>query len=693
MTFQASYSLFWVLLLLPLSFGLAWYFYRDNPWLKTQSKTVQRILPALRGLGLFLLMLMLLKITLLLNQSTVERPALITLLDNSSSIKRFKDSGSIAQQLNTFKEKVNNQFGKRYDLYFYSIGSQMKENGEVLLNEEESNLELAFKHLSEQYLNRNIGAVLFATDGNYNTGDNPTYAAEQLSLTPIISLGIGDTTPKRDHLIGNMYYNDVVFLNDIFPIEVDIEAFKIKNTKAVVRLINQGKIIQSKTVEYTNDPYAFRQVAFQVEAEKIGFQAYTVSIEYLQGEYSKTNNSKTCYVEIIDSRNSICFVATAPHPDLAALRSAAESNENYQTTVETPQTVVNKKVKPDLVIWHGPNLPSDQPAIDYFTKNKIPVLFVIPGNVSNATINGLDLFNFSNQRGQLDEVQASINAGFTSFELQEELKNSIEFYPPLLAKFGVISPKGNYETLLYQKIGNTVKKEPLFYFNKQGKLSHGLIFGEGLWRWRLADYQKHKNHEQFHQLFLRAYAYLMVQRQGMGLSVQFEKRFSKNDRIGVNANFYNASLEPIITPKISLQVTAENGKKYVQEFSVLNKGYHLDFGTLPPGKYHWKAETKYDNKWYSKQGDFLVDDISLERSVNAANHGILQQLSKHSGGNYYPFRDYEKALANLEKRSDITSIERISTEFWDLVDSWFILLLIAFCFFVEWFLKRYFGAY
>ncbi|MFM7724023.1 MAG: hypothetical protein ACKO7O_04450 [Bacteroidota bacterium] len=418
MTFQASYSLFWVLLLLPLSFGLAWYFYRDNSWLKTQSKTVQRILPVLRGLGLFLLMLMLLKITLLLNQSTVERPALITLLDNSSSIKRFEDSGSIAQQLNKFKEKVNDQFGNRYDLYFYSIGSQIKENGEVLLNEEESNLELAFKHLSEQYLNRNIGAVLFATDGNYNTGDNPTYAAEQLSLTPIISLGIGDTTPKRDHLIGNMYYNDVVFLNDIFPIEVDIEAFKIKNTKAVVRLINQGKTIQSKTVEYKNEPYAFRQVGFQVEAQKTGFQAYTVSIEYLQGEHSRTNNSKTCYVEIIDSRNSICFVATAPHPDLAAMRSAAESNENYQTTVETPQTVLNKKMKPDLVVWHGPNLPNDQPTIDYFIKNKIPVLFVIPGNVSNGTINGLDLFNFSNQRGQLDEVQASLNAWFTSFELQ-----------------------------------------------------------------------------------------------------------------------------------------------------------------------------------------------------------------------------------------------------------------------------------
>jgi hypothetical protein len=693
MTFQAAYSLFWLLLILPLTFGLAWYFYRGNAWIKTQSVTVQRVLPLLRGLGLFFLMVLLLKITLLLQQAEVERPALITLFDNSSSIKRFKDSASIAQKFEQLKNEINQRFGGRYDLYFYSIGKGLREGGEIGLNEDQSNHELAFKYLAEQFLNRNVGAVLFASDGNYNSGDNPCYAAEQLSLTPIITLGVGDTTPKRDQIIGNLYHNDVVFLNDVFPLEVDLEAYKIKNTKAVVRLTNNGKILEQKTVNYGQAESSFQQLKFQVTAERTGFQAYTVSVEYLDGEYSKSNNTKTCYVEVIDTKNSIFFLASSPHPDLSAMRAAAETHENYEIQFLTPQELVQKNQQPDLLIWHGPNLPNDQKAFDFIKQNKLPVLFIIPGNVSNGTIKGLALFNLSNQKGALDEVQGASNPGFSSFELSEDALKAVELFPPLLAKFGNIAPNGDFETLLYQKIGNTVKKEPMFYFNKRGNINHGLIFGEGLWKWRLVDYMKNKNHHQFNEIFLKAYTYLLIKREGMGLSVQFDKRFSKNDRITVNANFYNASLEPITTPKISLVLNDNNGKKYAHQFNILNNGYTLDLGSLSPGKYHWKARTRHQSKDYSKEGDFLVEDISLERSVNAANHGVLKQLAKQSAGNYYPITDYSKALDSLEKRSDITSIERITTEFWDLVDSWFLLLLIALCFFVEWFLKRYFGAY
>ena len=693
MALQANNSLFWILLLLPLAFGIAWYFYRGNAWLKSQSKALQRGLPFLRGFGLFLIMLLLLKITLLFNQSEVERPALITLIDNSESLKRFKDSNQLAKKIADFSEKIQDRFADRYDLYFYTIGTNIRESNRYLLNEEESNHELAFKQLSEQFLNRNVGAVVFASDGNYNVGDNPSYAAEQLSLTPIFTLGIGDTTPKKDQIVANLFYNDVVFLNDVFPIEVDVEAFKIKNTQAVVRLSQNGTLIDSKTITYKNEENAFNRVQFQVTAQKSGFQAYTVSVEYLNGEFSKANNTKTCYIEVIDSRNSVCFMGSSPHPDLAALRSVAETNKNYQTSFVTPQELVTKNLKPDLVVWHSPNLPNDQEALNFLKRNKIAVLFIIPGNFSNATLEGLDLFNLNNARGQTDEIQGTMNPGFSTFDLSEKAKTALEFFPPLVCKFGKMAPKGNYEVYILQKIENTRKSEPLFYFNKRAALVHGLIYGEGVWRWRLSDYMKSKNHEQFNEIFLRAYAYLMVKREGMGLTVQLDKRFAKNDRIGANAHFYNASLDPITTPKISLSLRDAQGKKYAFQFATINDGYRLDIGSLPPGKYHWIATTQYQNKPYRKEGDFLIEDVSLEKSINAANHGILRLLSQQSGGEYYPFSENDRLLNVIEKRTDITSIERITTRFWDLVDSWFFLLMIALCFFLEWFFKRYYGAY
>jgi hypothetical protein len=672
---------------------MAWYFYRKNAWLATQKKWLQRLLPFLRATGLFLIMFLLLQITFLLQRTEVERPVLITLLDNSESIRRFGDSNQIKGKIDRFTQDIRTKFGNKYDLAFYTIGSKFKDGQSALLNETESHHELAFKQLSEIYLNRNVGAVIFASDGNYNKGDNPTYAAEQLSLTPIFSIGIGDTIPKKDQMITNLYYNDVVFLNDVFPIQVDIEAYKIQNATALVTLSQNGKTIASKSITYGNDDFAYKQVPFEVTASKVGFQPYTITVEYLKGENSKVNNTRTCYIEVIDSRNSLVFTASSPHPDLAALRAVAETNENYETSFMTPQEIVTKKIKPDLVVWHGPNLPGDNEAFAYIKQQKIPVLFIIPGSLTNSTQSALDLFNLSNQRGQSDEIQGKFNNAFNVFDLSEESKNAIEYFPPLVAKFGVINPKGNFETLLFQKIGNTVKSEPLMYLNKQYNLSHGLIYGEGLWRWRMADYMKTKSHSHFNELFLKTFAYLLVKKEGMGLSVQFEKRFNKNERITVNANFYNASLEPITTPKITMTLIDDKGKKFVNQFNVLNNGYNLDLGSLAPGNYQWTASTEYQNKKYVKKGAFLVEDQSLERSVNAANHGILKQLAKQSNGKYYPFSAYEKALNDIEKRSDITTIEHATTQFWNLVDTWFLLLFIALCFFTEWFLKRYYGAY
>ena len=179
----------------------------------------------------------------------------------------------------------------------------------------------------------------------------------------------------------------------------------------------------------------------------------------------------------------------------------------------------------------------------------------------------------------------------------------------------------------------------------------------------------------------------------MGLNVQFEKRFGKYDRIGVNANFYNASMEPITKPVITLNLTGPQGKKYTNRFNITGNHYSLDLGTLPSGSYRWTASTTHESKKYSKTGVFVVEDIGLEQASNLANHGVLKQLSKNSGGKFSPLSNYETLLKQVEAKEDITSIERMTLDFWNLVDSWIYMLLIVVVFASEWFLKRYFGAY
>ena len=694
MAISATFSLLWLFLLLAIAAAITWFFYRNNAWLKAQGRWLQWTIPALRGLGLFLLLTLLLEMTLIVNHSEVEAPILITVFDNSSSIKQYKDSAQVKAQIAAVKASIEEQYGGKFQLAFYTTGEALKENGSVTLSEHKTNLSVAFKHIAEQYLNRNIGAIILASDGNYNDGDNPTYSAEQISLTPIYSLGIGDTTPKKDQIISNMYYNDVVFLRDQFPIEIDLEAFKIKNKQVNVRLTQHGKLLGSEVVNYDNKDYLFKQIRFNVTAEKIGFQPFTVSVEYVDGEHSKSNNSKTCYIEVIDSRNNLCFISNGVHPDIAALRSVAEANENYQSKFLTPKEMVDKGIKPDLLIWHNPTLQLEESVIAYIEQYRIPVLYIINPNAASAELTKLRLFSNVNNRNQTDEVQAAINPGFSAFELSEPCKQAIEFYPPLITKFGSISPAGNTEVFLNQRLGNAIKNDPLLYFGKtKQNTPYGVIYGEGVWRWKLNEFMKYQDQSRFNELFTKVYAYLMVKREGMGLSVQFDKRFGKYDRIGVNANFYNASLEPITSPEITLTVIDGKGKKYVNRFNKSGTHYALDLGVMAPGSYQWTANTVYLNKKYVKKGGFVIEDIGLEQSTNTANHGVLKQLAKNSGGGFERLSNYKTLLEKIAARQDIVSIERLTTDFWNLVDSWLFLLTIAIAFALEWFLKRFYGAY
>lgn len=693
MSLSASASFLWWIPVILLSVFVAWYFYRNNDWLQSQKKWIRRILPTLRAIAIFCILTLLLDIVFLNTQSDQEKPIVLTLIDVSKSMTHFKDSASIQNNAKRLIDQVKERFSDKYELAFYTIGSQLKNSQDLNFNAQKSNHELAFKSLSEQYLNRNTGALIFVSDGNYNVGDSPTYAAEQLSLTPIYTLGVGDTTPKKDQSIQNLYYNDIVFLKDEFPIEVDIETFKIKNTTAKLTLRSNGKTLATKTIRYTNNNYHFIQENFKVIANKVGFQPYTISIEYLAGEFSRYNNTKTCYIEVIDSRNELCFVSNSPHPDVSALRSVAESNENYHCTYYTPKQALEKNIKPDLLIWNDPGNQFDEAFYNQIERNKIPVLFVIAPNTSSQVITKLKRFSTSNSRNQTDETQGRYNSGFTAFDLPDEIKGEMDFYPPLVTKFGAINPVGSSEILMYQRIGNAVKSDPLLYFGKNSQQTpYGVIYGEGVWRWKIQDYVKHQNHERFNTLFSKCFSYLLVKQYGMGLTVQFDKKFSKYDRIGVNANFYNASLEPITSPEINLNLTDQRGKKYLSKFNVSGNGYYLDLGTLPPGTYNWTANTQYQKKKYVKKGFFVVEDISLEFSSNVANHGLLKQLSKNSGGNFNLLKNFSRTLDRIEKRDDIAIIEHETTLFQNLIDSGFLLFLILLCLSTEWFIKRYFGA-
>lgn len=692
MNFISDYSLFWIIPIIFLSIILTMLVYQNKGWVKELSNVKKFVLRFLRFSSIFLILFLLLGIIIQGTKYKEEKPIFVTLIDNSSSMMNYRDSLLVKKQISEFRNKLSSKFGERFELVELNVGSKVSSD-KLNFKDKISALELGFEKINIDYYSRNIGGIAFISDGNYNVGANPAYAAEKISLTPIFTLTVGDTIPKKDHFIKHVAANDIAFLNNDFPVEIDVEAHKIGKRNVGLSIYKNGKKIAGQTINYSNGKHDFKQVNFILKADKIGFQTYTAKLEAIDGEYSFKNNERTFYVEVMDSRSKVLILSGAPHPDISAIREVLVKNEGSEV-ITSLTTEWNKSIAGvDLVIWHEPGIKFDQSILELIQQKNTPTFYIIGPNTNSGIISKLNIGISVATGNQIDENQAALNKSFSAFELSEKVQEAIIFFPPLTSKFGAININGNNEVLLNQRIGTVTKKDPLLYFFNQNNSKSGVLYGEGIWRWKMNDYVRNKNQDAFNELFGKITSYMLVKKEGAGLRIEFPKRFNIEEEVFVNASFYNSSLEPITTPKILIEITDENGKKYKSQFGVIGDGYKLALGKLKAGNYSWTASANFNGKTYTKKGSFLVEDIQLEKIESNANQGVMKQLAEQSNGGFYLLKNYEDVLKDISERKDITTVSYAISSFDDLIDFIWIFILLFLLLSTEWFLRRWYGSY
>jgi hypothetical protein len=688
----SDYTLWLLLPIALISASLTLFYYQKQGWFNDLKKSQQYLFKTLRFGSLFLVGTLLLGLILQVVSYREEKPIFISLIDNSNSMLNYRDSTQVKNQINHYRNKLSEKFNNRFELIELYVGSKVS-NEKLSFKEKTSRLEAGFDKINEDYYNRNIGGITFISDGNYNIGTNPSYAAEKISFTPIFTLAVGDTTQRKDQAIKNISVNEIAFLNNEFPVEIDLEAIKLPNRTTRISITENGKTVASQVVTYGKNKKDFKQLNFTLKANKIGFQSYTVKLESLNGEFTYKNNQRTFYMEVIDSRNKVLLIAGAPHPDIATLKEVLDQNENIESESVLIKDWNKSLEKTDLIVWHDPGVNFDPTVLDLIQQKNIPVFYILGPNTENTIVTKLKLGLSVNRSNQTADFEPTFTENFNDFELSEKAIDALEFYPPLKAKFGAIKFNGNPTVLLSQRIGQIKNKEPLLFFINQNNQRNGILYGEGIWRWKLNDFVRNGNHEAFSELFAKTMNYLMVKQQDAGLRIEFPKRFTTEDEIIVNASFFNASLEPITKPQIQLKITDASGKEFKSQFGINDNGYKLSLGKMKGGKYNWTAFTKFNGKSYRKSGVFVVEEIELEKLETSANHGVMLQLAKQSNGKFYELNEYNELLNELENREDITTMSFEETTFNKLIDYWSVLIILFIFLGAEWFLRRYFGTY
>lgn len=543
--------------------------------------------------------------------------------------------------------------------------------------------------IASRYQGRNLGAVVIASDGIYNRGSNPTSSAERLSF-PVYTVALGDTTPQQDASLASIRHNHIVFSGNTFPVEVTVNATRLKGNTAMLSIFDsQKRQISKQEVDYTDDNFS-STLTFELKAEKAGLQQYTVSLTVVDGEKSSSNNTLTFYTDIIDGRRKVAIVGNAPHPDLAALKRAVESNPNYEATMLLASDLQNTRANVQdsgfsLVILH--NLPSSSYAIPKSLEG-LSQVFVIGTQTDlprfNALHSGLEIVSRTKKS---NEVTALFNDRFSLFTLEGEDAAALEELPPLSAPFGEARSSSSLQSLFTARLGSINTQQPLVAAMAQGTQRRVFFWGEGLWRWRLNDFQNNKTHGHFDHLISQVVNFAAINDQRERFITETDRHYSDNDEIVVRAQLYNEAFEPFNIPDATLTLSGDSVKGDFN-FTRQGDGYTLTLGRLPEGLYRYTATTAYNGSSFSSDGSFAVEALRLEQANLTADHSLLATVSTITGGKmFYP----GQLSALLSELASLKPVIYTHTKFSELINLPWVLILIVLLLSTEWVLRKYHG--
>lgn len=677
-----------------LAVGVSWFLYRKDKAFNDLPKWKIWLMSVLRSIFVFVLSFLLLSPLLNSVRTIIDKPIIVIAQDNSESILFNKDSAfyrsDYQNDLNEFVQKLGNDF----EVQQYSFSDKLDEDFKNDFSGKSSNLSQVFTEIENRYANRNVGAVVFASDGNYNTGSNPAVAARKLKA-PVYSIALGDTSQNVDIRISELNHNKFAFLGNNFPLQVYVSARQAGQLSSRLIVKHQGNEIFSQDINVASDPFS-EIINMEIEAKQKGLQRYTVELKSLENEPNLHNNKQEFVMDVIDSKQKILILANSPHPDIGAIQRALENNINFEVELSTPKDFTGDIQKYNLVILH--QLPSTtQSATELLAdikKYKVPALYILGAQSDMNKLNSLQAGVEINQnKSTFEYAEAFANDKFSLFEFSEDNMKLIGRFPPLYVPFGGYSVANNPDVFLYQKIKNIETNKPLISFHTDGDHKTGFIVGEGIWRWRIQNYFQVSNHELFDELVNKIVQYLALRIKKERFVVNVGNVYSETESIVFNAEVYNESYELDNKAEVELQIRDSEDKVYQYAFNKFNSSYRLDVGAFPAGDYTYKANVKMAGENFTKTGKFSVVPVNTEAINTTANHQILYKIAKESNGKLFYPNQFDALYNELKENKSIVSISRKEQTLTELINlKWIFFVLLLFIS-IEWFMRKYHGGY
>jgi len=672
--------------------------YISTTKLKKTKTWLPGFLGTLRFLSVLAILFMLLYPLLRLITTENEKPAIVFIQDESHSIRQVMDSTSFAA-IDGSLDALKNRLQSDYKVTSHYFGQDIKTESLDSLARSSTNISNALEFVSDNYEDQNIGAVILSSDGIYNEGKNPLYTDLDMSV-PVYSIALGDTTQRRDIIIKNVLHNRIVYLNDKFIIEADIQAYNARGTKSELLLSQvqngQKRIIDRTNVNIDSDNY-FESYQFELEANTAGAVRYVLEARGIANESSYDNNYRNMYIDVLDARQRVLLLAAYAHPDIKTLRQILESSKNYEVDLAYAEEPIEGLGDHDVVLLH--NLPSPDHGLEneitLWNNKKTPLFFILGSGTDRTAFNSVQsVIELAGQNLSLNNVTPVVNSEFSVFKISEDLERGIGNFVPLKSPFGEYTLQASAQALLSQKIGSVPTDYPLLAFSNIDNRKTAVLAGEGIWRWQLTEYFETESSQLTSEIIQKTIQYITVKDDKRQFRAYTNKKeFKENESVLFDAQLYNDNYELINGPEASLVIRNEDNERFEYIFSKNQDYYILDAGRFKEGSYSYSATTEYNGRRFTSSGRFTIQSLVKEAYDLTARHDILNQISNKYGGQMIMPADIDSIYSFIKNDSNIKTVMYQKATTRPLLDwPWFLIIILSLlC--IEWFFRRYFGAY
>lgn len=662
---------------------------KKNPWTSRQSF----LLGIIRFITVSVLTFLLLGPLARQIQNKIVDPTIIFVMDNSESIAaNYSETGldnlnltinRIIQDVKEadFKVEIEDLAG---DTIFNLLN--------LPYNQPVTNLSETLTEIENKYEGKNLQSVILISDGIYNQGISPAYSNYSF---PIYTVGIGDTVEKKDIILKSLIYNKIVYQGNRFPMIAEVINNGFNGNNIHIDVIQHNKVVATRSMTLTTD-LSYERVEFELDAETSGLQRYLVTIRPEIGEFSEINNSQEAYIEVVEGKEKILLLASAPHPDIKALRNAIEKNEYYNLKIVIPGIYDYEEEKYDLVILHQlPDRGGDfNNLIEKFIRENTPLWFIIGEKTHITRFNNMNRsLNLRPLRNQLDNIFPALNQNFTLFNISDETKEMISDLPPVLVPFGEYALNSQIEVILFQQVGKIITNKPLLLINKNQNIKEAVMTGTGIWQWRLHEFMENEVFEGFDELIGKIVQYLSAKEDKRKFRVYpVKNEFWDNEPVIFEAEIYNDIYEKIYGQKIDLSIKNENDSTQSYSFVISPANSRFRISGLDPGVYQYAAESKINGEINRVSGMFSVRKMQIETTTLTANHQLLKELSRRTGGQYFDFSQ----LSTLEdeiRQTEIKSMIISSENYLAIINMKWIFFMLLALFTLEWSFRKYLGGY